>query len=167
MSKKFTDTWVNQTTLGKHFDISAVAVGKLLKEFGLRHEDGMPTEAALDGEFCIPTPLADGTPFFMWNKNKVMELLKENGQTPLDPQEFRARELAEELGDKLEKLQKEADRINEMMQDFNSRVMDESVKEPEVMARVHEILKKRKLRLPLLSLLDKQKRQKGAGSRKS
>ena len=41
--KKFRDIWVNQTTLGKAFNLSAVAIGKKLKEQQLREADGNPT----------------------------------------------------------------------------------------------------------------------------
>ncbi len=44
---KFADVWVNQTTLGKQFGLSAIAMGKKLKELGLRSDDGNPTTLAL------------------------------------------------------------------------------------------------------------------------
>lgn len=34
--QRFRDIWVNQTELGRHFGMSAVAVGKKLIEMGLR-----------------------------------------------------------------------------------------------------------------------------------
>ena len=43
---KFADVWVNQTTLGKQFGLSAIAMGKKLKELGLRSDDGNPTTLA-------------------------------------------------------------------------------------------------------------------------
>jgi hypothetical protein len=93
--QKFTDVWVNQTTLGKHFGLSAIAMGKKLKELSLRGEDGNPTEQALSGGYCTSTPLKDGTPFFMWNKQKTEELMRAHGYQRLDPQEVNARELAD------------------------------------------------------------------------
>ena len=72
---KFADVWVNQTTLGKQFGLSAIAMGKKLKELGLRSEDG--------------------TPFYMWNRQQVEELMLAHGYQRLDPQEVKARELAE------------------------------------------------------------------------
>lgn len=94
--QKFSDVWVNQTTLGKQFGLSAVAIGKKLKELGLRSFDGKPTEQALSDEYCKSTPLKDGTPFFMWNKYKVAELMQTNGHQKLDSQEIKARELADD-----------------------------------------------------------------------
>ena len=65
---KFADVWVNQTTLGKQFGLSAIAMGKKLKELGLRSDDGNPTTLALGNGYCTPTLLKDGTPFYMWNR---------------------------------------------------------------------------------------------------
>jgi len=61
--QKFTDIWANQTHLGKQFGLSAIAMGKKLKELSLRAEDGNPTAQALCQSYCTPTPLKDGTPF--------------------------------------------------------------------------------------------------------
>src|SRR5260370_30907517 len=93
--KKFTDVWANKTTLGKQFGLSAIAMGKKLKELRLRCEDGNPTEQALSEGYCTSTPLKDGTPFFMWNRQQIEELMRAHGYQRLDPQEVKARELAE------------------------------------------------------------------------
>jgi hypothetical protein len=93
--QKFTDVWANQTNLGKQFGLSAVAMGKKLKELSLRGEDGNPTAQALYQGYCTPTPLKDGTPFFMWNRQLVEELMQALGYQRLDPQEVKARELAD------------------------------------------------------------------------
>lgn len=83
--QKFTDVWVNQTTLGKHFGLSAIAMGKKLEELSLRGEDGNPTEQALSEGYCTSTPLKDGTPLFMWNRQKIEELMRAHGYQRLDP----------------------------------------------------------------------------------
>jgi hypothetical protein len=85
--QKFTDIWANQTDLGKQFGLSAIAMGKKLKELGLRGEDGNPTTLALGQGYCTSTPLKDGTPFFMWNRQQVEELMQAHGYQRLDPQE--------------------------------------------------------------------------------
>ena len=95
--KRFQDIWVNQTTLGRQFNMSAIAMGKKLKELGLREADGKPTPRAIDQGFCRSTPLKDGTPFYRWHKKKVAELLQQSGSKTLSPQEIRCRELAENL----------------------------------------------------------------------
>jgi hypothetical protein len=74
MSKKhprFRDLWVNQTELGRHFGMSAVAIGKKLQEVGLRTEQKEPSEQAKADGYCRYTPMKDGTPFYLWNKEKV------------------------------------------------------------------------------------------------
>jgi hypothetical protein len=88
--QKFTDVWANQTNLGKQFGLSAIAMGKKLKELGLRGEDGNPTVQALLEGYCILTPLKDGTPFFMWSRQKIKELLRAHGYQGLNPQEVNA-----------------------------------------------------------------------------
>jgi hypothetical protein len=93
--QKFADVWANQTNLGKQFGLSAIAMGKKLKELSLRGEDGNPTEQALSEGYCKSTPLKDGTPFFMWNRQKVEELMQAHGLQKFDPQEVKARELAD------------------------------------------------------------------------
>jgi hypothetical protein len=75
----FRDSWGNQTELGKRVGLSAVAVGKKLKELGLRDAHGAATDIALRDGYCKATPLKDGTPFFMWNIRKVMQLLNPSG----------------------------------------------------------------------------------------
>ena len=90
--EKFRDIWVNQTMLGKALDLSAVSIGKKLKELELRQADGTPTEKALSEGYCTATPLKDGTPFFLWHKKKVKQLLQTGGLQPLSEQEIRCRE---------------------------------------------------------------------------
>ena len=50
--QKFTDVWANQTNLGKQFGLSPIAMGKKLKELGLRGEDGNPAHATLRTHYC-------------------------------------------------------------------------------------------------------------------
>lgn len=99
MSKRstFANTWVNQTELGKHFGMSAVAIGKKLVELGLRGPDRQPTEKALAEGFCRSTPLKDGTPFFLWNKKKVSTLLRASGAQQLSEQDAEAYETARQI----------------------------------------------------------------------
>jgi hypothetical protein len=70
-------------------------MSKKLKELRLRGEDGNPTEQALSDGYCTSTPLKYGTPYFMWNRQKIEELMGERGYQRLDPQEVKARELAD------------------------------------------------------------------------
>ena|SRR2546426_10171174 len=103
MSKKqpqpprFRDIWMNQTELGRHFGISAVAVGKKLLQVGLRNEQKEPTELAKSEGYCRFTPMKDGTPFYLWNKEKVAVLFRQTGMNQLSKEEVEARATAEEL----------------------------------------------------------------------
>lgn len=98
-SPRFRDIWVNQTELGRHFGISAVAIGKKLCEVGLRTEQKEPTERAKTEGYCRLTPMKDGTPFYLWNKAKVAALLRESGMSQLSQQEVEARSTANMLID--------------------------------------------------------------------
>jgi len=103
MSKKrpprFRDIWVNQTELGRHFGMSAVAIGKKLCEVGLRTEQKDPTERAKTEGYCRFTPMKDGTPFYLWNKEKVATLLRQSGMSQLSEIEVDARDTAQMLID--------------------------------------------------------------------
>ena len=70
----FRENWGNQTELGKKAGMSAIEAGRKLKELGLRDERGIATPIALREGYCKATPLKDGTPFFMWNVEKVLRL---------------------------------------------------------------------------------------------
>lgn len=142
--QKFSDVWVNQTTLGKHFGLSAVAIGKKLKEFGLRSEDGKPTEQALSGEVCKSTPLKDGTLFYMWNKQKVFCLMQDAGLEKLDPKEVKARELADDWIRINKQFQETIYGFEEKVCIEESRLVKKEAKLQGLIDRVNEILRERK-----------------------
>jgi len=148
MSKKktkFSDIWVNQTTLGKHFGISAISMGKKLKELGLRsNETGTPTQEAIDNGFCKSTPLKDGTPFFMWNKAKVTELMQAQGHQKLDTQEIRCRELADDWMRVHKQFQEAVSGIEEEMCYEEAQDIKKEAKRTGLTKRVNEILRDRK-----------------------
>lgn len=88
MAKEFKKTWATQTDIGHHFKLSAVAVGKLLSEAGLR--DGAtrePTLRALNEGFAKSTPMRNGRAFFMWNRTKIGDLLRDKGLEKVSPVE--------------------------------------------------------------------------------
>lgn len=115
--QKFGDIWVNQTTLGQRFNLSAVAIGKKLKELGLREANGQPSTKAIEEGFCKATPLKDGTPFFMWHKAKVASLLQSDGLKSLTEQEMRCKELAESLIEANRLSEQGNDKIGYMLED--------------------------------------------------
>lgn len=86
--KKFNQIWSNQTNLGKRFGLSAIAVGKLFVEVGLKDsKTKLATKKAIDEGYAKDTPLKDGTPYFMWNIEKVRPLIEED-HTPLSKLEY-------------------------------------------------------------------------------
>lgn len=101
--ERFSQTWVTQTQLGKRFNLSARSVGQLLVDLGLRDYDAaqgqyVPSQRAVDEQLCVATPLKDGTPFFMWNKRKVAEMIEQKIRVPaLSEREVEHYELAQEL----------------------------------------------------------------------
>jgi hypothetical protein len=115
--ERFRDIWVNQSTLGKAFNLSAVAIGKKLKELELRQADGTPTANAISEGYCRAAPLKDGTPFFLWHKRKVKHLLQANGLHSLSEQELRCKELAELLIEAEHLSDQGEDKVAYMMQD--------------------------------------------------
>lgn len=76
--KAFNKIWKNQTEIGLIFGMRPISVGKKLIELGLKDKSGA-TQKALDEGFAKFTPLADKTPFFMWNVEKVTEVFDHAG----------------------------------------------------------------------------------------
>ena len=142
---KFSDIWVNQTTLGKQFGISALAMGKKLKELGLRSkETGTPTQEAIENGFCQSTPLKDGTPFFMWNKAKVAELMQAQGHEKLDAKEIKYRELADDWMRVYKRFQEAVSGIEDEMCYEEAQDIKKQAKRAGLIERVNEIMRDRK-----------------------
>lgn len=119
MTKKFRDTWANQSELGKEFALSAVELGKKLKELGLRQANGTPTQKAAQEGYCIVTPLKNGTPFFLWHREKIKTLLESNGLHVLSREELRHKNLAENL--------LEAERLDDQGSKLAHFIYDETI----------------------------------------
>lgn len=86
---KFQETWATQSEIGKKFGISAVAVGKILLENGLRDSNSkLPTQKALSENWYVETPLKDGTPHYMWDIKKIEGLLISAGINPREKHEI-------------------------------------------------------------------------------
>ncbi len=93
--KKFHQIWSNQTDLGKKFGISAIAVGELLVKAGLKDpKTKRATEKALTDGFAKSTPLKDGTPFFMWNIDKLRDLISKDHK-PLSKVDYWVKDVLE------------------------------------------------------------------------
>ena len=74
--KKFDQVWKSQTDLGKKSGASAVAVGKILIENGLKDPvTKQATQKALDEGYAVSTPMRNGKPHYMWNAQKVKPMI--------------------------------------------------------------------------------------------
>lgn len=86
---KWVNTWVNQTELGNHFNMSAIAIGKALVAIGIKDGAG-PTKAALgDGQAITQVEMRSGVTMTRWNKNKVIPMLKDFGCESVDAQQVK------------------------------------------------------------------------------
>lgn len=94
---RFRDVWATQTQLGQEFNLSAVAIGKRLVQWGLRGEDKRPTEGAIRDGFCHAAPLRDGQEFYLWHRERIRALLQAEGLAPLTRDEQEAREIAQSI----------------------------------------------------------------------
>src|SRR5713226_4586571 len=94
---RFRDIWMNQTELGRHFGISAVAVGRKLGAVGLRTEQKEPAELAKTEGYCRFTLMKDGAAFYLWNKEKGVALFRQAGMSQLSQEEVEACATAEQL----------------------------------------------------------------------
>jgi hypothetical protein len=78
MAKKFNQIWTNQTELGEQFGLSAINIGKILIEHGLKDpQSNQATSRAIQEGFAKSTPLKNGTSFFMWHRQKVKGLISQ------------------------------------------------------------------------------------------
>ena len=130
----------------------------------MRSEGGKPTEQALSEEYCKSTPLKDGTPFFMWNKQKVAGLMQANGHQKLNthgrqgaevssaqrPQEVKARELADDWVRINKQFQEAVYGIEEEMCIEESIEVKKEAKRRGLTERVNEILQERKFKGELI-----------------
>lgn len=117
MASEFKQTWKTQTELGKSFGLSAIAVGKKLKEWGLKNLDNTATEIALSEGYATNTPLKNGTPYFLWNKDLISAKFLEAGLTQLDSPTFRCKGAATAIIGCEKQLEKGDDKIARMMYD--------------------------------------------------
>ncbi len=66
--------------IGQAFGVTSHAIGKRLKEIGLRTMDGKPSREAFDEGYCEPHWTHDGKHYcWAWDKSKTMALLEASG----------------------------------------------------------------------------------------
>ena len=82
MSQKkqdFRKTWRTLTEMGQVFGVSAVKFGNLLKQHGLREQDGAATQLAKDGNFCQEIVPKEGKSYYLWHSKKTADYLVDRG----------------------------------------------------------------------------------------
>jgi hypothetical protein len=84
----FRNIWASQTEIGRKFGVSAVVLGRILLKHGLRDDEHRPTPLAGDKGFAVFTPLKDGTPHWMWSRERIFDLLQSDGWRLRTPLEF-------------------------------------------------------------------------------
>lgn len=116
--KKFNAIWSNQTNLGKSFGLSAIEIGKILKEHGLKDlETGKATQKALDYGYAKQTPLKNGTMFFMWHIQKVKQLISDTHEV-LSKIDYWTNQVKEIFKEAERLLNKGEDKMAYIMSDF-------------------------------------------------
>ncbi|HKF37584.1 MAG TPA: hypothetical protein VKB35_11855 [Ktedonobacteraceae bacterium] len=110
----------------------------------MRGEDGNPTAQAICQGYCTPTPLKDGTPFFMWNRQQVEELMQAQGYQRPDPQEAKARELAESWVQVHKQWQKAIYGVEEELLMEEARDIKKEATRRDLTERVNALLRARK-----------------------
>jgi len=98
--RKFSAIWATQTQLGNMFNLSAKEIGQKLNDLELRtysvdKHKYVPTQYAIDNGLCTSTPLKHGIPFYMWQREKVSQLLLDKFHLmPLSDADIEYRETA-------------------------------------------------------------------------
>jgi hypothetical protein len=68
------DEYLNQTALGRLFDVSSHVIGRWLEQVQLRGPDQRPTPTAIQGGFTktVPTSRHEGIAYFVWHAEKTI-----------------------------------------------------------------------------------------------
>ena len=68
--------WLTLTDLGRRFGLSAVSCGRMLSTAGMRDDDGMPSDVALDGGYAYRRPDQNANRSVLWHEERCTELLQ-------------------------------------------------------------------------------------------
>lgn len=84
-----------QTEIGRSFGISAIKLGKILTDLGLKDKNGA-TQKAIEENYAISSQLKDGKTFFVWNEQQIKPLISQTVK-PLSQEEIYVRGIKESL----------------------------------------------------------------------
>jgi hypothetical protein len=78
--------YLNQTELGKPYNLSAIEVGKLLMNEGLKdRETKQPSERAYKENYAIPKKTREGANWYLWNVSKIKPILERADEVLRNP----------------------------------------------------------------------------------
>ena len=80
--------WLTLTDLGRRFGLSAVSCGRMLSTAGMRDDDGMPSDVALDGGYAYRRPDQNANRSVLWHEERCTELLQSLGLHAIDEQQL-------------------------------------------------------------------------------
>ena len=80
--------WLTLTDLGRRFGLSAVTCGRMLSTAGMRDDDGLPSDVALDGGYAYRRPDQNANRSVLWHEERCTELLQSLGLHAIDEQQL-------------------------------------------------------------------------------
>ena len=80
--------WLTLTDLGRRFGLSAVSCGRILSTAGMRDDDGLPSDVALDGGYAYRRPDQNANRSVLWHEERCTELLQSLGLHAIDEQQL-------------------------------------------------------------------------------
>ena len=77
-NKNFRNKWRTLTEIGQVLGLSAIKVGTLLKETGLRNSNGDPTNKSKEENFVHIVESKNNKTYFLWDGKKIILFFKNN-----------------------------------------------------------------------------------------
>jgi hypothetical protein len=78
--------WLTLTDLGKRHGLSAVSCGRMLSEAGMRDDQGLPSDLALNQGFAYRRPEQNANRSTLWHEDRCGALLHQQGHRQIDEQ---------------------------------------------------------------------------------
>lgn len=147
MSKKreeFRNFYRTITELGVQYGMSAVKFGKVLKEYGLRDDNGNATRDAMREQIAFKVTPKNGRCYFLYHIIKTRDFLERNGfesETSLSRKEADRKLKAKKLGDRIVEAQALADKGKDRMAFMTIKGVEDEIKTENLYAEVEAYLK--------------------------
>lgn len=138
MKKKFNQKWTNQTELGEQFGLSAINIGKIMVEHGLKDpKSNQATSKAIQEGYAKSTPLKNGSSFFMWDRRKLKALISQK-HAPVSTVDFWAHKVRSCLLEANKLMEDGQDKMASLMIDYMYEEVPENIRK-EVKAKVEDL----------------------------